>query len=152
MLAVIIGALAATACGTVGRLATPTPIATLPPATPTATFTDTAKEEIAALFERQIAAIVAGEWDVLFATCSPDYRSRRAVDRLAEDLARYLVRLDVDAASLDPRNLEITKGRDDRFDLNYDLFIDGQYSQTVRVGSAYVHVVGEWYDDGVWCR
>ena len=56
------------------------------------------------------------------------------------------------AVSLDVRNPIVTKGRDDRFDLNYDLYVDEEFSQTIRVGGAYVHISGLWYDDGVWCR
>ena len=140
-------------CGTVGSLASPTPVPVdaIEP-TPTPSFTDAAKSEIEAIFVEQSEAVRNGNWQTVFDACSPSYRSRRDVVRIAEDIERYLTRLDTTFPQLDVRNPNLTKGRDDRFDLDYDLYIDGEFSETVRVGGAYVQVHGEWHDDGVWCR
>ncbi len=140
------------ACGTVGSLASPTPVATVVEATPTATFTDMSKAAITELFVRQSASIKEGDWQSAFHSCTPSYRTRRDVPRFQEDVERYLLRHDTTAATLDVRNPQVTKGRDDRFDMNYDLYIDSEFAETIRVGGAYVQVQDEWYDDGVWCR
>ena len=139
-------------CGTVGSLASPTPVATVAEATPTATFTDVSKAEITELFTEQSAWIRDSDWQSAFHTCSPSYRTRRDVERFQEDVERYLLRHDTAPGILDVRNPEVTKGRDDRFDMNYDLYIEGEFAETIRVGGAYVQVQDEWYDDGVWCR
>ena len=140
-------------CGTVGSLASPTPTpADAPEPTSTPSLTDEAKGEITGLFGRQATHIMVGDWDAVFQICSPGYRSRRDVGRFREDLQRYLLQLDTTPETLDVRDPEVTKGRDDRFELNYDLYINGEFSETVRVGGAYVQVHGTWYDDGVWCR
>ena len=141
------------ACGTVGSLASPTSLPPLgPEPTPTASFTDVSKSTITDIFTREAAHVKAGDWESVFEVCSPDYRTRRDVARFQEDVERYLLRLDTSPSALDARNPVVTKGRDDRFDLNYDLYIDGEFSETVRVGGAYIQIHGEWYDDGVWCR
>ena len=142
----------ALACGAVGSIASPTPIPTLVPATPTSTFTDIAKSDITDLFNRQSISIRVGDWQSAFHTCNPSYRTRRDVERFQEDVERYLLRHDTSPATLDVRNPQVTKGRDDRFDMNYDLYIEGEFAETIRVGGAYVQVHDEWYDDGVWCR
>ena len=146
-------ALLAVGCGTVGSLASPTPVPTdnsrLPP---TPSFTDTAKSEITTLFGGQAASITGGNWEAVYRTCNPSYRARRDLERFTGDVGRYLSRLETTAPSLDVRNPVVTRGRDDRFDLNYDLYIDDEFSQTIRVGGAYVYINGQWYDDGVWCR
>ncbi len=104
------------------------------------------------LFKRQAAWINSGDWESAFQSCSPSYRSRRDVARFTEDVQRYLVRFETTPDALDVRDPEVTKGRDDRFDMNYDLYINDEFSETVRVGGAYIQIHGEWYDDGVWCR
>lgn len=139
-------------CGTVGSLASPTPVPTVTELTPTPSFTDEAKSALTDLFIKQAAWINARDWETAFQSCSPSYRSRRDVARFIEDVQRYLARFETTADALDVRNPVVTKGRDDRFDMNYDLYIDGEFSETVRVGGAYIQVHGEWYDDGVWCR
>ena len=150
---IVVAYLFVAGCGTVGSLASPTPLPSdVPELTPTPSFTDEAKAVIEVLFLDQSRSISAGDWNVAFQSCSPSYRSRREVERFTEDVERYLLRLDTAPAKLDVRNPVVTKGRDDRFDLNYDLYIDGEYAETVRVGGAYIQIRGEWYDDGVWCR
>ena len=140
-------------CGTVGSVVTPTPVpVSAPEPTATPSLTDEAKAKITDLFGEQSKLIKAGSWEAAFETCTPSYRSRRDADRFAGDVQRYLLRLDTAPETLDVRNPEATKGRDDRFDLNYDLYIEGEFAETVRVGGAYVQVHGTWYDDGVWCR
>ena len=140
-------------CGTVGSVVSPTPLPVeAPEPTPTPSLTDEAKTKITEIFNEQAVLIKGGDWEAAFHLCSPSYRSRRDPDRFAEDVERHLLRLDAATETLDVRNPEATKGRDDRFDLNYDLYIDGEFSETVRVGGAYVQVHGAWYDDGVWCR
>ncbi len=140
-------------CGTVGSLASPTPAPTnLQEASATPSITDSAKSEVSAIFVGQFEAVRNGDWQAVFDSCSPSYRSRRDASRLAEDIERYLTRLDTTFEELDVRNPVADKSREDRFDLDYDLYIDGEFSETVRVGGAYVQVHGEWYDDGVWCR
>ena len=139
-------------CGTVGSLASPTPVATVVEANPTPTFTDLSKSAINELFVRQSVWVKNGDWQSAFDSCSPSYRTRRDVERFKEDVQRYLLRHDTAPDILDVRNPEVTKGRDDRFDMNYDLYIDSEFAETIRVGGAYVHVNGQWYDDGVWCR
>ena len=140
-------------CGTVGSLASPTQVpendARL---TPTPSFTDAAKTDITTLFGEQAASITDGDWKAAYRSCNPRYRARRDLGRFTGDVSRYLGRLDTTASSLDIRNPIVTKGRDDRFDLNYDRYIDEEFSQTIRVGGAYVYINGQWYDDGVWCR
>ena len=155
--AIVFGlALAATitsfACGAVGSIASPTPVPTELPATPTPTLTDIAKADITELFNRQSEYIKNGDWQSAFHVCTPSYRARRDVERFTDDVERYLLRHDTSYAILDVRNPEVTKGRDDRFDMNYDLYIAGEFSETIRVGGAYVQVQEEWFDDGVWCR
>lgn len=135
-----------------GSLATSTPVATVTEAPATPTFTDRSKAAIESLFIEQTTAIKDDDWQTAFQSCSPSYRTRRDPDRFREDLERYLLRLDTAPGVLDVRDPEVTKGRDDRFDMNYDLYIGGEYSETIRVGGAYVQVHDEWYDDGVWCR
>ena len=140
-------------CGTVGSLASPTPLpADGPEATPTASFTDAAKTEISELFSEQAVSISEGDWQTVYHTCNPSYRTRRELERFTGDVEQYLSLLDTAPRSLEVRNPVVTKGRDDRFDLNYDLYIDSEYSQTIRVGGGYVSINGQWYDDGVWCR
>lgn len=146
-------ALLVVGCGTVGSLASPTPVPVdNSRLTPTPSFTDTAKTEITTLFREQTASIKGGNWEAVYRTCNPSYRARRDLERFTGDVGRYLSRLETTAASLDVRNPIVTKGRDDRFDLNYDLYIGEEFSQTIRVGGAYVYINGQWYDDGVWCR
>ena len=144
--------IAVAACGTVGSLVSPTAPVVVAQVTPTPSFTDAAKVTIVDLFVRQSLSIKNGDWETAFQNCSPGYRSRRDIERFAEDVREYLSRLDATPDMLDARNPVVTKGRDDRFDLNYDLYIDDEFSETVRVGGAYVRVRDEWYDDGVWCR
>ena len=140
-------------CGTVGSLASPTPFpAYEPEPTPTPSFTDESKATISALFVEQTRLLKNRDWQALYQTCSPNYRSRRDVDRFKGDVERYITQLDTAPATLDARNPTVTKGRDDRFDLNYDLYIGGEFAETVRVAGAYTQVRNEWYDDGVWCR
>ena len=105
-----------------------------------------------ALFDEQVTFISNEDWEATYRTCNPSYRARRDLDRFTGDVGGYLSRLDTTAASMDVRNPIVTKGRDDRFDLNYDLYIGDEFSQTIRVGGAYVYINGQWYDDGVWCR
>ncbi len=144
--------IAAAACGTVGSLASPTAPVDVAEVTPTPSFTDIAKTNIVDLFNRQTTAIRDGDWEAAFHDCSPNYRSRREVERFTEDVREYLSRLDTTPDMLDARNPVATKGRDDRFDLNYDLYIDDEFAESVRAGGAYVKVRNDWYDDGVWCR
>ena len=140
-------------CGTVGSLASPTPVPSNDSRlTPTPSFTDVAKSEIKSLFDEQVTFISNEDWESTYRTCNPSYRARRDLDRFTGDIDGYLSRLDTTATSLDVRNPVVTKGRDDRFDLNYDLYIGDEFSQTIRVGGAYVYINGQWYDDGVWCR
>ncbi len=136
-----------------GSLASPTPVPVgNSRLTPTPSFTDASKSAITERFVEQAASISNEDWESAYRTCSPGYRARRDLDRFTGDTSRYLNQLDTSAVSLDFRNPIVTKGRDDRFDLNYDLYIDEEFSQTIRVGGAYVQINGEWYDDGVWCR
>ena len=140
-------------CGTVGSLASPTPLPIdVTELTPTPTFTDAAKAEITALFSEQADSISNSDWQSVYHSCNPTYRARRDLERFTGDVARYLSRFETTPGSLDVRNPIVIKGRDDRFDLNYDLYLAGEFSQTIRVGGAYIFVNGEWYDDGVWCR
>ncbi len=144
--------LAVMACGTVGSLATSTSVPEFKPApTATPTFTDISKTEISELFKEQVSFLNRGAWEEAYAICSPDYRSRRDEERFENDVNQILSRYDVSPATLDARNVTVTKGRDDRFDLSYDSYIDGIFSQNVRVGGAYVYVNGVWYDDGALC-
>lgn len=139
-------------CGTVGSLASPTSVApTSPPPTETPTFTDTSKAEILDEFTKQVAALNAGDWASAYAICSPDYRSRRSLERFELDVTQLLVRYGVTPATLDARNVQVTKGRDDRFSISYDSYVDGQFSERVDVGGAYVRVSGQWYDDDGLC-
>lgn len=139
-------------CGTVGSLASPTPVSpTSPLPTETPTFTDTSKAEILDEFNKQVAAINAGDWAGAYAICSPDYRSRRSLERFESDVTQLLGRYGVTPATFDARNVQVTKGRDDRFSISYDSYIDGQFSERVDVGGAYVRVSGQWYDDDALC-
>ena len=141
------------ACGTVGSLATPTLVPEFEPVpTSTPTFTDLAKAEITELFNNEVSFLNGGEWEAAYAICSPDYRTRRSESRFENDVTQVLSRYDVSPTTLDARNVTVTKGRDDRFDLSYDSYIDGRFSQNVSVGGAYVYVNGVWYDDGALCR
>ncbi len=156
---VILGSVLASAlltligCGTVGRVVTPTAMpASEPEPTATPTFTQASKATIEALFVEQTDAIFRQDWEAAFQACSPNYRTRRDVDRFTNDVQTYLSQRNPAEAELDVRNPEATKGRDDRFDLNYDLFLDGGYTDTIRSSGAYVLVNGTWFDDGVWCR
>jgi len=152
LLALTLGS-AGLACGTVGSLATPTPTPdNSPPPTPTPTFTDLAKTDILALFNEQVLAISASDWASAYAICEPSYRSRRDLDRFTRDVQILLTGYDTTAAELDIRNAVVTKGRDDRFDLDYDLFIGDAFSQHFRIAGGYIYTSGEWYDNGVWCR
>ena len=136
-----------------GSIASPTAVpVNVPEPTPTPSFTDVSKTEISALFEEQAGAISRADWESVYHSCNPSYRARRDLERFQGDVEQYLSRLDTSSDSLDVRGPEVTKGRDDRFDLNYDLYIEGEFSQTIRVGGAYVFINGQWYDDGVWCR
>ena len=136
-----------------GSIASPTPVPVVEPEpTPTPSFTDAAKAEISTIFDEQSIAISSLDWQSLYRTCNPTYRARRDLERFRGDVEQYLRRLDVVSTSLDVRNPQLTKGRDDRFDLNFDLYINNEYSQTIRVVGAYVYINEQWYDDGVWCR
>ncbi len=136
-----------------GSLASPTPLpANEPEPTPTPSFTDSAKAEISNLFQKQLTAILSADWQFIYHSCNPSYRARRDQERLKGDVEQYLKRFDAAPTLLDVRDPVVAKGRDDRFDLNYDLYIEGEFSQTIRVGGAYVFINGQWYDDGVWCR
>ena len=148
----LVAAITSFACGAVGSIASPTPVPTEMPETPTPTLTDIAKADITELFNRQFEYIKNRDWQSAFQVCTPSYRARRDVARFMDDLERYLLRHDTSPDILDVRNPEVTKGRDDRFDIDYDLYIADKFSETIRVGGAYVQVQQEWFDDGVWCR
>ncbi len=139
-------------CGTVGSLASPTaePSA-MPTPTPTPTFTDESKAQILELFRKQVQDLNELKWDHAYQICSPEYRTRRDLDRFKNDLQQLLERYDTTAATLDARNVKVTKGRDDRFDITYDSYVDGVYSQSVRVGGAYLFINGVWRDGGALC-
>ncbi len=150
---VVVGCLLISACGTVGSVVTPTPTPdNSPMATATPTFTDVAKAEILVLFEEQVLAISGADWAGAYNICNPSYRNRRDVERFTNDVQRLLSRYETTAEGLDIRNAVVSKGRDDRFDLDYDLYIAGAFSQHFQIAAGYVFINGAWYDDGVWCR
>lgn len=155
-LACIVAAVAAPfiliGCGTLGPIASPTPVVIVPSPTPTPTIADRAKSDIVAMFNAQQAALNAGDFESAFNMCAPDYRAQTDLEGFTKAVNDYLERLNVVPQTLDARNLRVSKGTAERYDISYDLFINGEFSETFANAGGYIIHNGSWYDDHALCR
>ena len=145
-------AVAGIACGTLGPIASPTPIIIANSPTPTPTLADRAKADIATRFEAQQRSLNSGDYGAAFEMCAPDYRAQTDVEQFAKAVNNFLSRYNVTPLTLDARNLKVAKGTAERYDITYDLFIDGEFSETVASAGGYIVHQGSWYDDHALCR
>lgn len=139
-------------CGTLGPIASPTPVVIVPSPTPTPTIADRAKSDIVARFGAQQDALNSGDFESAFNMCAPDYRAQVDLEGFTRAVNDYLDRFNVLPQTLDARNLVVSKGTAERYDISYDIFINGEYSETVRNAGGYIIHNGSWYDDHALCR
>lgn len=148
----IVALFALMSCGTLGPIASPTPVVVVASPTPTPTIADRAKSDIVARFDAQQDALNSGDFESAFNMCAPDYRAQVDLDGFTKAVNDYLDRFNVVPQTLDARNLVVSKGTAERYDISYDIFIDGEYSETVRNAGGYIIHNGSWYDDHALCR
>ncbi len=151
VLAVAAGA-ASLACGTLGPIASPTPIVIESSPTPTPTLADRAKSDISARFAAQQSALNAGDLTAAYEMCAPDYRAQSDVSQFTKAINDYLERFNVTPRTLDTRNLRVSKGTAERYDISYDIYIDGEFSESVNNAGGYLVHDGAWFDDHALCR
>ena len=140
------------ACGTLGPIASPTPIVIESSPTPTPTLADRAKSDISARFAAQQSALNAGDLTAAYEMCAPDYRAQSDVAEFSKAVNDYLSRFNVTPRTLDARNLRVSKGTAERYDISYDIYIDGEFSESVNNAGGYLVHDGAWFDDHALCR
>lgn len=147
-----IAGIATVACGTLGPIVTPTPIVIVDSPTPTPTLADRAKADISDRFGAQQDALNAGDLTAAYEMCAPDYRAQNDVAEFSKALTDYLARFNVTPRTFDTRNLRVSKGTAERYDISYDIFIDGEFSESVNNAGGYLSHDGTWFDDHALCR
>ena len=150
-LAVAAGAISV-ACGTLGPIASPTRIVIESTPTPTPTLADRAKSDISARFAAQQSALNAGDLTAAYEMCAPDYRAQSDISQFTRAVNDYLARFNVTPRTLDARNLRVSKGTAERYDISYDIYIDGEFSESVNNAGGYLVHDGAWFDDHALCR
>ncbi len=142
----------ATACGD-ETLGTPTlrPQRTVV-ATETPRPSEVARARVAEIFAEQIAAITRNDWEAVYQTCSPSFRSARALPRYVEDASRQFERDGYTPEGFEARNVEPFVRSPDRVRVRWDAFQNGSFVRTEEIGQTYVFTQGDWFDDGAWCR
>lgn len=140
------------ACGTLGPIASPTPIVIESSPTPTPTLADRAKSDITAQFNAQRSALNAGDLTAAYEMCAPDYRAQNDISQFTKAVNDYLARFNVMPSTLDVRNLRVSKGTAERYDISYDIYIDGEFSEAVNNAGGYLIHDGAWFDDHALCR
>lgn len=148
----VLACAAVLACGTLGSIASPTPVALLPSPTPTLTLTDMAKADITARFAAQQVALNRGDFDAAYEMCAPDYRAQRDVDLYTKAITNFLARYNVTPLTFDARELVVKRGTAERYDVSYDIYIDGEFSESITNAGGYIVHHGVWYDDHALCR
>lgn len=149
--AAVIGA-ASIACGTLGSIASPTPVVLRPSPTPTLTLTDMAKADIAARFDAQLIALNRGDFEAAYEMCAPDYRAQRGMQQYTKAINDYLSRYNVTPLTFDARELVVRRGTAERYDVSYDIYIDGEFAESINNAGGYIIHHGVWYDDHALCR
>ena len=139
-------------CGTLGPIASPTPVVIVPSPTPTPTLADRAKSDIVVRFDAQQDALNSGDFESAFNMCAPDYRAQTDLEGFTKAVNDYLSRFNVTPQTLDARNLRVSKGTAERYDISYDIFINGEFSETVSNAGGYIIHNGSWFDDHAMCR
>ena len=81
------------------------------------------------------------QWDKLFETCAPSYRSNHTPSDL-QNSAIVFMRL-FDTSKLSAKNIQVVESGN-RATATYDLVLDGD---TLRSDNEYVRINGVWYDD-----
>ena len=150
--AVVAAGFASLSCGTLGPIASPTPVVISATPTPTPTMADRAKSNITSRFMAQQGALNSGDFPAAFEMCAPDYRAQTDVDAFTKAVNDYLSRFNVVPQTLDARNLRVSKGTAERYDISYDIYIDGEFSETVSNAGGYIIHMGDWFDDHALCR
>ena len=140
------------ACGTLGPIASPTRIVIESTPTPTPTLADRAKSDISARFAAQQSALNAGDLTAAYEMCAPDYRAQSDISQFTRAVNDYLARFNVTPRTLDARNLRVSKGTAERYDISYDIYIDGEFSESVNNAGGYLVHDGAWFDDHALCR
>lgn len=141
-----------TACGE-ETLGTPTlrPQRTVV-ATATPISSEIARARVREIFQSQIAAIQRGDWESVFATCSPNFRAARDIERYVEDAAFRFSGDGYSPTGFEARNVEPFVRAPDRIRVRWDAYQDGSYVRTEEVGQVYIFTQGRWFDDGAWCK
>lgn len=148
----VAASIATVACGTLGPIVTPTPVVIQDSPTPTPTLADRAKSDISERFSAQQSALNAGDLDAAYQMCAPDYRAQNDVAEFSKALSDYLARFNITPRTMDARNLRVSKGTAERYDISYDIFIDGEFSESVNNAGGYLIHDDAWFDDHALCR
>jgi hypothetical protein len=142
------------ACGEV-QTSEPTPslrpTRTLP-GTPTPNAEVLAERRVVEVFTRQISAIQQGNWQAVYETCSPSFRSARNLDRFVLDSTRQFASDGYSSTGFEARNIDPVVRSFDRVRVSWDAYQDGAFVRNVEIGQTYIFTQGEWFDDGAWCR
>lgn len=113
---------------------------------------EVAKARVSEIFLSQIAAIKRNDWEGVYATCSPQFRAARDLDRYVQDASDQFARDGYAAEGFEARNIEPFVRISERILVRWDAFQDGSFIRTEEVGQTYVFTQGDWFDDGAWCR
>lgn len=111
-----------------------------------------AKARVNEIFETQIDAIKRSDWEAVFATCSPNFRAARDLERFVLDAERQFARDGYTAAGFEARNVEPFVRTADRIRVRWDAYENGDYVRTEEIGQIFVFTQGKWFDDGAWCK
>ena len=140
------------ACGRQTSIGSPTPriadttVPTVPPSV-------IEREQVAAVFAREIAQISDRDWTAIYNSCTVDFRNRRDLDTFVEQAEANFFRQGYSYEGFEARNIVITSEPRERVAVTYDAYENGEFIRKVTPdGGAFVLVRGEWIDDGINCR
>lgn len=100
----------------------------------------------------QVASIKMGDWRAVYESCTPQFRTARAVERYVQDASAQFARDGYTQEGFDARNVEPFVRASDRIRVRWDAYQDGSFLRTEEIGQTYIFTNGDWFDDGVWCR
>ncbi len=113
---------------------------------------EVAKARVSAIFQQQVTAIKQDDWESVYATCSPQFRAARDLERYVQDASSQFTRDGYDSEGFEARNIEPFVRTSERVRVRWDAYQDSSYVRTEEVGQTYVFTQGDWFDDGAWCR